>query len=97
MSNKTFYIKPKNGELVSSALTLSQCQNCSIHGVVQDELERPIAGALVLLFHSQGLAPIAQSTTDHEGHFAFYPLEAQTLYKVKVFTQNQDIRPVVQV
>ena len=95
MSDSKFYCKPAPGERIETALTLIPDTSCAIHGVIRDPDDASLPAVLVLLFRQEEATPpvlIAQVMTDADGHFAFGGLSGDTLYQIKVFTQNTRVR-----
>ena len=98
MTNNHFYIKARKGELVNTHIPLKASDCAIIHGVVTDETAQPIANALVLLFpaaqteNEQTMRPIAHVLSDADGHFAFSGIPGDSLYEIRLFTQNTNIR-----
>ena len=96
MNETNFYCKPAPGERIAAALQIAPDPSAAIHGVVSDPEGAPIAAALALLFRAEEEdgkeVLIAQSTTDAEGHFAFWGLAGDALYRIKVFQQGAKVR-----
>ena len=89
-----FYCKPKKGQRIETTLQVEREQSAVIHGVLKDPTGEPIVSALLLLFCIEEHAdtPIAQAYSDPDGHFAFWGLEGDRLYRVKLFQQNTEVR-----
>ena len=93
-SHFSFYCKPKKGQRIEAVLQVERAQSAAIHGVLRDSGGEPLTEALALLFRADENkdVPIAQAQSDPEGHFAFGGLQGDTLYQVKIFQQNREIR-----
>ena len=90
-----FYFRPSRGEQITTVIRPAEDSAASICGVVADAKQKPVDGALVLLFRtSDGGAPdlLARCVTDDDGHFLFGPLEPEALYLIKVFKNGAKLR-----
>lgn len=94
--NSKFYIKPAPGEQIKTRIIMNSSAKSSIYASVVDNEDKPIKGALVLLFRvgEDEVKPdlISNCYTDDEGQFVFGNLEGNILYKIKVFKENTKIR-----
>lgn len=94
--NDKFYFKPARGEQIETTIHMDGEAKSCIHGVVLDQSEKALQGALVLLFRAgetvRDARPIAQSRTDEDGHFVFGDLDGEVLYLIKIFQNNTRIR-----
>jgi hypothetical protein len=89
-----FYFRPAKGEKIHTIVTPKEDTSCGLCGKVMDGEEK-LAGALVLLFETQGQAPgrlLASNITDEDGEFAFGPLAPGELYIVKVYKDSLKLR-----
>ena len=91
-----FFCKPKKDQRIQTAFQVERDQSSVIHGVVRDGAGNPVAGALLLLFLADENrdVPQAQAYTDQDGHFAFWGLEGDVLYLVKLFQENTTVREI---
>jgi len=95
MPDFKFHCKPAPGERIETALVIPPDTSSAIHGVLTDPDGAPMPAVLVLLFQLAEDAPpvlIAQITTDADGHFAFGGLPGNTLYQIKLFQPNTQMR-----
>ena len=90
-----FFCKPKKDQRIAASLQIARDRSTVIHGVVKAPDGSPIAGALLLLFSAENReTPLAQATTDPEGHFAFWGLCGDVLYLIKLFQENGGVREI---
>ena len=96
MKQPNFYCKPAPGERVETTLQVRKDLTSVIHGVISTSDHIPLTEALVLLFREEegALHPVlvGQVTTDEEGHFAFWNLQGDILYQIKIFQQGKQVR-----
>jgi len=89
-----FYFRPAKGEIIHTVITPKDDESCGIYGKVTDG-ERPVTGAMVLLFETEGQEAkrlISTVTTDEDGEFVFGPLAERELYIIKIYKNNLKIR-----
>lgn len=90
-----FYFHPAKGEQINTVIRPESDVNAAIFGKIIDASDKPVSGAMVLLFRTFEEAEPelkARFCTDEDGHFMFGPLEADVLYLIKVFRNNIKIR-----
>ena len=89
-----FYFRPSQGEKIHTVVAAREDESCGLFGHVTDG-ERPLGGAFVLLFETDGQAAgqlVSAVTTDADGTFAFGPLEDGRLYLAKVYKDGVKLR-----
>lgn len=89
-----FYFRPARGEIIHTVVAPKDDESCGICGKVTDG-ERPVSGALVLLFETEGQETkrlISTATTDEDGEFVFGPLAERELYVIKIYKNSLKIR-----
>ena len=90
-----FYCKPKKDQRIEATFQVERDQSALIHGVVRNPGGHPVADALLLLFSDEKKdIPLSHARTDSEGHFAFWNLEGDVLYRIKVFQGRGDMREI---
>lgn len=94
-----FYVRPSSGEQIQTAVTLCADPRPALLGTAVNADGRPVADALVVLTASGLTEPdcvIGTAYTDALGQFAFGPLEAGTLYQVRITQLNLHLRTLEQ-
>ena len=89
-----FYFRPAKGEKIHTVITPKEDDSCGICGKVTDG-ERPVLGALVLLFEAEGQETrklLSTVITDEDGEFAFGPLDEKELYVIKIYKNSLKLR-----
>lgn len=89
-----FYFRPSPGEKIHTVVAAREDEASALFGRVTDG-EKPLGGALVLLFAADGPAAgelVSTVTTDTDGEFAFGPLEESRLYLAKVYKDGVKLR-----
>ena len=82
-------IKPLPGEIVQAAVPLPRSQTALITGTVLSPPDTPVAEALVLLLRQEDGALLLSTLTDSEGRFYLGPVAPDTLYILRV--QSDDL------
>lgn len=83
----SFYVRPSAGEQVQTAVSLTADPRPALLGTVVGDDGKPLSDALVTVTASGKTQPdriIGAQYTDDLGQFSFGPLEAGTLYQVRV-------------
>ncbi len=89
------YFKPGPGEQVETAVHMQEDNRSAISGVVLDKNDKPVADAMLLLYKTGGpgeQSAIARVFTEKNGEFAFGPLTAGELYRIKVYKNSIKLR-----
>lgn len=89
-----FYFRPARGEKIHTVVTPKEDESCGICGKVMDG-ERPVTGALVLLFETEGQETrklLSSVISDEDGEFAFGPLTERELYVIKIYKNSLKLR-----
>ena len=96
MNETSFYCKPAHAERIETKLHIAPDTTAAIHGTVFHTDGTPVSSALALLFRvdedTKAHTPLAQTTTDADGQFAFGMLTGDVLYRVKIFRQGTRVR-----
>ncbi len=91
-----FFFRPGSNERIETQVDLKADLRSAIHGIVRGDDGRPVANAVVMLFETgqtpDDLHHLTQMFTDECGRFVFGPLNAGTLYMIKVFKNAVKLR-----
>lgn len=98
--NTRFYFKPAQGEQIETRIKIGQNNKSSIYATVLDCDDKPVKGAVALLFRVLEEAEpemretelISNTHTDDDGQFVFGNLEGNVLYLIKIFFNKCKIR-----
>ncbi len=99
MMYSSCYIRPSAGEQVQTTVSLQAEPRPAIVGTAVDCDGKPVCDALVILTASGKTQPDTVAGvmyTDELGQFAFGPLEAGTLYQVRIVHNVPRIRTLEQ-
>jgi hypothetical protein len=94
MRTYSCYIKPGTGELLELTAKLPPEDHALISGLVLEDLDAPVAEALVLLLDQETGALISHTVSDDQGRFWFGSLEPDRLYALRVQKPGSKSRTV---
>ncbi|MGN1015056.1 MAG: carboxypeptidase-like regulatory domain-containing protein [Butyricicoccus sp.] len=95
----SFYVRPSAGEQVQTTVSLCPDSRPALLGIAVGEDGKPLTDALVVLTASGQTEPdrvVGTMYTDELGQFSFGPLEAGTLYQVRVSRMGTHLRTLEQ-